>query len=153
LAGVSPVMPAAGGDAAAMQSDIKALFAGLAANGAGKNAVLVCAVPQAVALALLAGSKFDVPFLASTALPAGTVIAIDTSSFVSGFGSTPSFSTSNATVLHEEDTTPLPLADGALALPQRSLFQTDTLALKMTLFAAWGMRAAGHVQFVAGASW
>lgn len=155
LHNVPPLTPTAGGGLAALQEDLANLFAALAANGAGKNAVLVCAVPQATTLKLTAGPKFDTPIISSTGLASGTVIAVEVGSFVSGFDAVPKFSTSTAAVIHEEATAPLPLVDGAgtLAAPQRSLFQTDTIGLKMILQAAWGMRAVGHVQYIPAATW
>jgi hypothetical protein len=52
--------------------------------------------------------------------------------------------------LHMEDTTPAAI-DGAV--PVRSLFQSDCLALKMTLAVAFAMRAAGHVAWIQNTTW
>jgi hypothetical protein len=153
----TPLTPTTGGGPNAMTGDLAKLFAALAANGAGKNAVIVAAVPQSVTLKLTVGPKFDVPILASSVLAAGTVVGVDTASFVSGYGSTPEFSTSTATVLHEEDTNPANIGSAGtppiVAAPSRSLFQTDAIALRMLLRASWAMRAAGHVQYITGATW
>ena len=54
---------------------------------------------------------------ASLALSAGTVVAVEASSFVSAVDAMPNFSVSSGAIIHEEDTTP---ADSsALALPGR----------------------------------
>jgi hypothetical protein len=147
--GVTPITATTGGGDAAMHGDIAALFAALASKGGGKSAVIVAAMPQAVRLKLVAGPKFDHDILESTALAAGTVAVIEAASLVSGFGSTAEFSTSKVGVVHAEDTTP---ADISGAVPVKSLYQIDAIGLRTTLFAAWA-RAAGHAQFLTGATW
>jgi hypothetical protein len=97
----------------------------------------------------LAGPRFDARVLASAALADGTVVAVEASSLAVGFDSTPEFSVSKAGTLHVEDALLAPL-DGAA--PVRSLYQTDCLALKMTLAAAWAMRAP-HVAWIENTTW
>ena len=155
LNGITPLTPVAGGGSAAMDGDLKQLFAALAAQGAGKTAVIVAALPQAVTLKATVGPKFDYDIIASTALATGTVVVVEAASFVSGFSSTPEFRVSNQAIYHAEDTAPTDITGGSPspAVPVRSLFQTDSLALKMDLWAAWGLRASGHAQFLTGATW
>jgi hypothetical protein len=155
LVGVAPVTAATGGGTAAMMTDLGKLFGALAGAGAGKNAVLVCAVPEAVVLKSSVGPKFDYDIIASTSLAAGTVVAVELGSIVSGFSAVPEFSVSRHAVYHAEDTSPTDVTGGtpSPAVPVRSAFQTDTILLKMTLSAAWGLRAAGHAQFITGATW
>jgi hypothetical protein len=151
LAGTAPIAATAGGGAAAMLTDLNNLFAALASHGGGKTAIIAAAVPQALALKLSVGPRFDVDIVASTALASGTVVALELASFVSGFGSAPEFTASKVGSVHMEDTTPSSNLTGAV--PVRSLFQTDAIGLKMTLSAGWGLRASGHAQFVTGATW
>jgi hypothetical protein len=153
--GVTGQTPATGGGSVAMITDIGNLFAALASAGAGKNAVIVAALPQAVTLKMTVGPQFDYDIVGSTSLPAGTVAAIEVGSFVSGFSSLPEFRASDQTSYHMEDTMPQDITGGtpSPAVPVRSLWQTDSLALKMDLFSSWGLRAAGHVQFVSGCTW
>jgi hypothetical protein len=35
----------------------------------------------------------------------------------------------------------------------KSMFQVDAIALKTSIWAAWGLRAAGHCQYLTGAAW
>ena len=153
--GVTGQTPATGGGTSAMMTDLGNLFAALAAQGAGKNAIIVAAMSQATALKLSAGPQFDVPIVGSTALPTGTVAVVEVGSFVSGFNPVPEFRASDQTSYHMEDTSPQDITGGtpSPAVPVRSMFQTDSLALKMDLWAAWGLRADGHVQFTSGVSW
>jgi len=154
LNGVAPLTPTAGGGANAFAADVKQLVGALAAAGAGLAPVIVCAAQQAASIKVAAGPQFDVPVLPSAALVAGTVIMVEPSSFVSGFDSVPEFQTSSAGLLHFEDTTPADISapPSAVAAPVKSMFQTDSFALKTILRAAWGMRAP-HVAVVNGVTW
>src|SRR5262245_56109627 len=155
FAGAAPLTPTAGGGTAAMLTDVGNLFAALAPHSAGKTAVIIAALPQAVRLKLAAGPRFDFDVIASTALAAGTVGVIEVASFVSGFGSVAEFSTTKVGALHMEDAAPADIvsAGGAVATPVKSLFQIDAIGLKTTLWASWGLRAAGHAQWLQGATW
>src|SRR5262245_62026042 len=155
FAGVTPIAATTGGGTNAMVTDIGNLFAALAANGGGKTAVIIAALPQALRLKLTAGPKFDFDIIASTSLASGTVAVIEAASFVSGFGSTAEFSTSKVGVIHSEDMSPTDVTGGAPspATPVKSLFQIEAVGLKTTLWASWGLRAAGHAQWLQGATW
>src|SRR5262249_9441648 len=67
LYNVAPLTPTSGGGSNAMEGDLKALTAALAAAGGGLNPVLVTSAAQAVTLKLSAGPRFDVPILPSAA--------------------------------------------------------------------------------------
>ena len=155
LAGVAPLAPTSGGGVAARDGDLKNLFTALAAQGAGKTAVIVAAMPQAVTLKASVGPNFDFDIIASTALAAGTAVALEVASFCSGFSPVPKFRVSNLATYHAEDTAPTNITGGtpSPAVPVRSMFQTDSIGLYMDLWASWGLRAAGHAQWVQGATW
>jgi hypothetical protein len=56
------------------------------------------------------------------------------------------------------ESVPLPIATGAqgsgvLATPTRSLWQTDTIGVRMTLDVTWAMRRTGMVNFISGITW
>jgi len=146
--GVTGLVPVAGGGDNAMHGDLANLFGALAANGAGKGAIIVAALPQAVRLKMSVGPKWDYDIISSTALASGTVAAIEVASFVSGFSAVPEFGVSRDATVHMEGATP---ADWGT--PMKSMFQTDSSLLKMNLSAAWGVRAVGHVQFITGCTW
>jgi hypothetical protein len=146
---------ATGGGATAMATDISKLVGALVTAYGGRDVVLVMNPAQATSIKVLAGPKFDLPVLPSSSVPAGTVIAIEASSFVSAFGAAPEFETVTQPIFHYDDTAPAnPIMTG---VPVRSLFQTDSIALRMTLRAAWGMRTATpnpvHVAYMASVSW
>jgi hypothetical protein len=155
FAGVTPIAATAGGGTDAMLADLGNLFAALAAHSGGKTAVIIAALSQAMKLKLTAGPKFDYDIIASTVLAPGTVAAIEAASFVSGFGSTAEFNVTKVGTVHMEDTAPAEIvsAGGTVAAPVKSLFQIDAIGLRTTLWAAWGLRAAGHCQYITGATW
>jgi len=155
LNGVAALTATAGGGLAALTGDFRALFAALAANGAGKGVVFVAAPEQLASLKIMVGPRFDYEVLASQALAAGTLIAIEPSSLVSGFSPTPEFSVGTSPSLHFDDTSPTDITGGtpSPAVPVKSLFQADLLALRMVLRCAWALRANGHVQWISGCTW
>jgi hypothetical protein len=151
IAGVTPITPTAGGGLAALEGDMKALMAALSAANGGANPVLIMNPAQAATLSLLASPRFDIPVLRSTSVPAGTVVLVEASSFVSAFGAVPDFEVGNQVVLHFEDTAP---SDPVMAgVPVRSTWSSELIALRMRLWASWAMRATGHAQVVTGATW
>ena len=84
------------------------------------------------------------------------MILIDAADFVTMQGDSMRFEISDQATLHMEDTTPLDLVSGSpgtVASPQRSLFQTDSLALRMILPMNWGIRRAGTLAWVQNVTW
>jgi hypothetical protein len=152
-----------------MVADLKQLVNALVAAGAGNTGNVVFIINPSQALALdfamtTTGDFLDVrsrltnsSFIVSATVPAATVIAVDASEFATATGDAPRFAVSNEATLHEEDTTPLALGTtgtpNVVAAPMRSLFQTDTIAIRMTLYVTWKMRRAGMVQTIAGVGW
>ena len=149
------LVPTSGGGVTAMDSDLTKLFAALASHSAGKSPVIIAAAPQAIALKRAVGPKFDIEILTSTALASGVVGVVEISSFVSGFSSVAEFSTTRSALLHFEDATPGQIVSdtGTLASPVRSLFQLEGIGLKCTLWGSWGLRAAGHAQWIQSVTW
>jgi hypothetical protein len=154
LAGATTVPPATAAEPWAISKDIGALVEALATYGGGLEPVIIAAPGQAAALRMWRQESFY-DIYASLALAAGTVVAVESSSFVSGLDGIPQFSTSIGATLHMEDTTPTDIvpASGTPATPVKSLFQTDLIGLRMVLQAAWGLRNPAHVAIVSGVTW
>jgi HK97 family phage prohead protease/HK97 family phage major capsid protein len=165
LNGVSAVASGfGGGDYEAVISDINALMAPFDTANAGRSMVLIMHPAQARKLAMMPGpdgtfgwadrfmSQFTV--LTSTSATAARLIAVDAEDFATATGDTPQFDVSEQTTLHMSDT-PLELvsAGGTVADPTRSMFQTNSLALRMILPITWKMRRSGMVQWIDGTSW
>jgi HK97 family phage prohead protease/HK97 family phage major capsid protein len=96
------------------------------------------------------GKLLSYPIIDSGTVPLGTVIALDAADFVSVGGEAPRFEISDQATLHMEDTAPTGI-DGAT--PVRSLWQTDSLALRLILPINWTLRRPGMVAWVAGVTW
>ena len=97
------------------------------------------------------------PIIDSGTVPLGTVIAIDAADFVAVGGDAPRFEISDQATLHFEDTAPLDIGTAGtppvVAAPVKSMWQTDSLALRLILPTNWTIRRAGVVAWVAGVTW
>jgi len=153
-------------------ADINGLIAPMEGAGGGGNVVLIMNPAQARKIGMVqtttgdfafgsaaeAASKFGVNrIISSLTVPAGKLIAVDADWFVTANGDTPRFAVSNEATLHEEDTTPLALGTtgtpNSVAAPMRSLFQTDSIAIRLSLFVTWGMVRTGMVSTIAAVGW
>jgi HK97 family phage major capsid protein/HK97 family phage prohead protease len=174
LNGVTPITASAATPAtAAMVADLKALVGAItAAGGGGRGPIAILMNPaQALSLSFAqtttgdflfsdpaeAGSKFGVRFIVSATVPAGRLIAVDAADFATASSDVPRFAVSTEATLHEEDTNPLALgttgSPNTVAAPMRSLFQTDAVAIRMSLYVSWVMRRASMVQTIAAVTW
>ncbi|MEJ7011146.1 phage major capsid protein [Sinorhizobium meliloti] len=133
----------------AMRADL-AKLAGEIVAGGGTSPAFVMNPQQAVSLGFV--PSFTYPVIDTPTVPAGTVIAVDAPSFISGNGAAVVDASKDATI-HEEDTTPQPIvAGGTAASPTRSLWQTDSLACRVILEVAWGLPA-GRSAWMGGVKW
>jgi HK97 family phage major capsid protein len=108
---------------------------------------------------LAAGTLFGWPVIQSTNIPVDRIIALDSASadFITATGDTPRFDVSDQATIHLEDTTPLALGTSAatntIAAPTRSLWQTDTIGIRMLLDINWAMRRTGVVAWSETFAW
>jgi HK97 family phage prohead protease/HK97 family phage major capsid protein len=172
--GVSTLTPTAGGGFNALVGDIKQMTSALLTATAGNirsmvwlmNPVQTLSIsltqaPSAIgvfpfAAEVQAGNLRGYPIIESSTVPAGTVIALDAADFVSVGGEAPRFEISDQATIHEEDTAPAPIVGGspsATATPVRSLWQTDSLALRMIVGMNWTLRRPGMVTYITGVTW
>jgi HK97 family phage prohead protease/HK97 family phage major capsid protein len=174
LNGVAALTATAGGGLNALVGDIKQLGAALVSSLYGNIRTPVWLMNPgevlSIGLASAAGtgvfpfkeeigrnSLLNIPVIDSSSVPSKTVILIDAADFVSVGGEGPRFEMSDQATLHMEDTTPAELvaagSPGVVAAPQRSLFQTDSLALRMILPLNWVQRRPGTVAWVQNVTW
>jgi hypothetical protein len=173
--GVVGLTPTAGGGFNALVGDLKALTGAIltATNGNIRNMVWIMNPQQALSIAFIqppvpgglfpfaaeinAGRLNGRPVIQSGTVPVGVVICVDAADYVSVSGDAPRFEISDQATLHMEDTNPLQLAaagtPAVVAAPAQSMFQTDSLALRLILPLNWTMRRAGVVAWVAGVTW
>lgn len=164
--GITTAAGTAGGGIAAVVADLKGMLGTLvtATNGNLRDVTFLMNPAQSLALSLIQNAGGDFPFasdinqnrfqgysvIVSSTVPAGVVIALDAADFFSATGDDPRFDVSDQATLHMEDTTPLAIgtagAPNTVAAPVQSMFQTDTLALRMILPMSWAMRRAVQVE-------
>jgi hypothetical protein len=154
LVGATTVTPSAAAEPWAITTDIAALIEALAQNGGGLEPALICSPSNAASLRMWRQETYNEVY-PSLALPKGTVVAVEKSSFVSGLDGVPRFEIGTGATIHMESATPADIvsAGGVPAAPVKSLFQVDVVGLRMTLMAAWGMRNPAHVAIMSGTSW
>lgn len=170
--GVVGLTPTAGGGFAALVGDIKQLTGALltATNGNIRNMAFIMNPQQALSISLIqppvpgglfpfadevaAGRLRGAKLITSGTVPVSTVICIDAADFVVVGGEAPRFEISDQATLHMEDTTPLPIVAGTTAAdPTRSLWQTDSLALRLILPLNWALRRTGTVSWLTAVTW
>jgi hypothetical protein len=135
LVGATSVTPSANTvPSEAMGDDLGALAAAISPYAGNGSIALVLAPAQAMRVALASHVAF--PVLMSGALANGSAIMVATNAVACTIQPT-RLDAAKSVTLHEEDTTP-----GAVgsASPGRSLFQTDSVALRMIMPVSWAVR-------------
>jgi hypothetical protein len=170
--GVATLTPTAGGGFAAVVGDVKGLAGALttATNGNVRDPVWLMSPALALALSLTtlpnggwafpdiksSGTFMGYPAIVSSTVTADTLYLVDAADFASASGD-PRFDTSDQATLHMEDTAPLPISatgtPNVVAAPVRSLWQTDTLGIRMIQQMNWIMRRPAMVAYVTGVTW
>ena len=174
LNGVAGLTPTAGGGFNAIVGDIKQLTGALLTGTKGNvrkpawlmnpqqtNSAGLIASPGAGVFPfrqeVSEGKLSGWPIIDSGTVPLGTVIVIDAADFVAVGGDAPRFEISDQATLHFEDTAPADIGTAGtppvVAAPVKSMWQTDSLALRLILPTNWTIRRAGVVAWVAGVTW
>jgi HK97 family phage major capsid protein len=173
LQGVSATGATAGGGIAAVIGDIKALLGAITTNTYGnvRNLCWLMNPTDALSASLASaantgifpfkdeigrGTLNNIPIIDSATVTAKTVILVDAADFVTMGADAVRFEISDQATLHMEDTSPADLVSGSpgvVATPQRSLFQTDSLALRMVFPVNWAMRRTGDVAWTQNVTW
>lgn len=171
--GVSASTATTGGGFAALVGDIKLLVGALisASGGNVRNPVFIMNPVQALSIAYTQNAGGDFPFAAgiaqnllngypviqSATVEAGDIILVDAADFFSATGDEARFDVSDQATLHMEDTSPAQIGvagtPNVVAAPVRSMFQTDSIALRMVLDLNWSLRRTGSVAFTEDATW
>lgn len=156
----------AGGDYQAVREDFKALLQPFIDANAADNIAVVMNSGQGLNLALMDGPvgnadwfapiRDRVSFVESTHATADRLVAIRASDFATATGDAPEFDVSEQATIHMEDTTPLEIVSGTgptTADPVRSLWQTNSVGIRMLMDISWKMRRSGMVQWVDNLTW
>jgi HK97 family phage major capsid protein len=159
----------AGTTSANIVTDLRARMQAMAAANMGRRPVWIMNPARAwgLQLALTAagtplfpemanGTLLGIPVVTSTTVTAGSVFLIDCAE-VFFAGGAPSFLGTDVATIHEEDTTPAQISTAGtpnvVAAPVRSLFQTNSAALRCMWNVDWAVARAGAVQHISAAAW
>ena len=174
LNGVAALTATAGPGLPALLGDLKLMISALATNTYGNiRSPAWLMNPEEVLSASLAsaantgifpfrdeiarGTLNNIPYIDSAVVPLKTVILIDAADFVMVGAEGARLELSDQASLHMEDTNPLDLVSGGspavVAAPQRSLFQTDSLALRLVMRLNWVQRRAGTIVWTSSVNW
>ena len=156
----------AGGDYKAVIEDFKALLAPFIAANAADGITVVMNSTQGLNLALMEGPvgnpgwfnaiRDRINMIESTHATANRLVALRNSDFATATGDAPEFDLSEQATIHMEDTTPLEIVSGTgptTADPVRSLWQTNSVAIRMLMDISWKMRRTGMVQWIDTTTW
>jgi HK97 family phage major capsid protein len=149
-------------DQTAAIAALKAAIVSMTSNNMGRRPVWVMHPSVAFSLTMMhnavgapafpemgSGQLINIPVVTSTTCATDSIFLLDCADIVFA-GSAPRFLASDVATIHEEDTTPLPLVDGAdtVASPQRSLYQTYSSALRTTWYIDWASLRDGSVVLI-----
>jgi len=173
--GVGGLTATTGGGFAALVGDLKQLTGAVltATNGNVRNMAFIMNPQQALSIGFIqppnpgglfpfaaeinAGRLMGYPVIKSGTVPLGVVIVIDAADFVSVTGDNPRFEISDQATLHMEDTTPLNIGTAGtpatVAAPTMSMFQTDSMALRLILPMNWVVRRSGVIAWTSAVTW
>jgi hypothetical protein len=155
LNSVTPLTAApAGAKSEAMSDDLINLVGAISPVANKSSVVIVTHVKQATAIALRSSGQFLHAVLASNSVPEKTVIAIAANGIASAVEGSPAIDMSREGVLHmETNAAPLVLGDGTVAVPQRSLYQTDSVGLRLKWPVSWAVRDSRAIAYMENVVW
>jgi Phage capsid family len=152
VAGLTPAAPGVAAKGQALEDDIVALGTAVSAVASGPF-TYVAAVPQAIALIVRTLGTFKDTVLPSAALPAGMVICVADAALAAAIEGPPVIDVSRQVELHRE-TNPQPIVSGGVtATPVGSVYQTDSVALRLRWPVSWQLRASGAVSWMSSVNW
>ena len=160
----------AGDTAANIITDVKALLAAITTGDESRNLRLLihpdrllgarCAI-NAVGVMQFAdeiarGTLLGIPYIESSNVASDEVHLVNVSNLATGYDG-PMFQMSNTATLHMEDTSPTAIGTAGtpnvVAAPVRSLFQTDSLAIRTILPLTWALLRTGQIHSIGSVSW
>jgi hypothetical protein len=166
--GVTPLTGTAGGGVSALAGDIAKLGVEVAQ---ANPLTYVCTPAMRDRMAVLSPGFGALDIVVAPYLAEGTLVAIDAGDFAS-LETTPDFDITEAATVHEDDggyvadqamhpgtSTVLPIATGTAgagaltAAPDRSLWQTAVIGIRMIANVSWCMRRLDRVSYISNVTW
>jgi hypothetical protein len=155
--GVAGLTATAGGGNEALLADLKALAVAVAPVAGNAPIVFIANPAQAVAIRMRLAGELGYDVLSSSGLAAGTVVAIASNALVSAIDPVPRFTVGMHGTMHMEDVAPAAIGTAGtpnvVSAPVRSLFQTDSIGLRLILDVSWSLRTSGALAWVSGVTW
>jgi Phage capsid family len=152
LAGIAALTPTATGGqkGEVLVDDLQKLATAIAPVAGNGGIVLVASPDAAVALVLRLPASVTWPVLTSSSLAARTVIAVAANAVVSVVEGTPVIDASQDSDI-QSDTAPA--ADGSLGTPRYSMFQKDSVALRLVWPLTWALRTPAAAAWMSAVNW
>jgi hypothetical protein len=145
LFGIAPLTPAA-----SLVDNLIAVLETIAPVS-GNGAVAVITTPKLrVAIDLMLPRQPPFVVLASSSLPAGTIIGVALNALVSAVESPPQIDASRDAVVHEETAPRQDIGGGVMATPLRSMWQSDSISLRLRWPLSWGLRSPQGIAWIQG---
>jgi hypothetical protein len=143
-------------------ADLENLVNPLVDAGGGRHVMIMMAPGKAIALTTVAPGlallrDLGAEIVGVPTMPNAQLIAVEAMGFASSFGPDATIETTIHAEIHLEDTAPADIGTvgtpDVVAAPTKSMFQTQSVALKLELPCAWAMRAPGLVQTITAVNW
>ena len=154
LNGAKSETATAGGGTAAMMADLALLAADVAPFG-GMSLLYVTDPASAVKLMFAVGPHFQIPILASSGVSAKTLICLAPTALCSATDPVPRLEAARDAAVHMESASPQDITGGtpSPAVPVRSMYQVDSVSIRLTMLASWAMRAPLACAYAANVTW
>jgi hypothetical protein len=154
--GVTVTTATSGGGDAAMMKDLGALAQAVSAVG-GTQIAFIAAPGEAVKILLRAGPNFRFPVFASSGLAAGYVLCVALPALAVAVDPIPAIEASRDAIMQMEDTSPVAIgttgSPNVVGAPIRSMYQTDSVSLRVIMRVGWAVRAAGAIAWTQSVTW
>jgi hypothetical protein len=155
LHNVTPIAAGTGTGAEAIAEDIGDIAAAITTAGFNSdNMTIITTARLAAMIRVLVSPTFDYEVMSSKAIPAGTVVGVNTDALMVGYDGSVQVEVSRETSMHFESTAPLPIVGtgGVPAAPTMSGFQMDQIAVRVRAKACWLIQP-GAIAFKQSVSW
>jgi hypothetical protein len=140
----------------AMMADVATLTGTVSAVAGNSPIALVCAPPQATAMRMWARRDSGFEIFSTSGLADGTACAVATDALAFATDPQPRLEIGSEGALHM-DSTPSAISTAGtpntVAAPVRSLWQTDSISLRMIFECSWALRAAGGLAWLQSTNW
>jgi hypothetical protein len=155
LNGIAGLTPAAPGEKSQIiVDDLQALTLAIAPVSGNGDFVLVASADAATALRLRLPTSVQWPVLTSAALPPKTVIVVALNALVSAIDGTPQIdASSEAEFVRNTVAAEIVTVGGTIGQPIGSLFQTDSVALRLRWPISWALRDPRGLAFMTAVNW